>query len=194
MSRGKPRPNRPGPRQPPPQRPAAATLAQPRIAVPATAAVPLAFIAANRQQDPPMAKPLQAADPKPGRRPLRTDQQRALAAYGWAAAASKENHLVEYQIAVQSFAAALLRSGFAAAVAVLERNKTRAGFERLLGNLSDWPLSGIGKITASEWPAKVRGLDSVTEYMLATRELILLLGWLRRACRALEPLPETDDA
>ena len=124
-----------------------------------------------------------APQPQSGPRSLRRDQQRALRAYEWASAAT--DVLGEYEIAVQSFAAALLRSGFAAAVSVLERSKERPGFHRLLDDLSGWPLAGIEKKPSAEWPAQVRALADITQYMHATRELILLLSWLRRACRAL---------
>jgi hypothetical protein len=115
---------------------------------------------------------------------LRKDQQRALTAYSWAEAAKGDGKLEEYEIAVQTFAAALLRSGFAAAVSVLERSADRNGFKLLLSNLASRPLPGIPQVSAEEWPAKVRALADVSLYMQATRELIAVLGWLRRACRA----------
>src|SRR5690242_19906471 len=77
------------------------------------------------------------------RRQLRKDQERALTAYSWAEAAKLGAKLEEYETAVQSFAAALLRSGLAAAVAVLERSKEREGFKLLLNNLASRPLPGI---------------------------------------------------
>jgi hypothetical protein len=129
---------------------------------------------------------------KAGPAPLRKDQKRALKAYEWVSAAAnaepaapQEKPLKQYEIAVQSFAAALLRSGFAAAVSLLERNKDRSGYRRLLENLADWRLPGIDAQSSAGWPDKVRAIPDVTQYMLATRELILLLNWLRRACRAL---------
>jgi hypothetical protein len=86
---------------------------------------------------------------------------------------------------VQSFAAALLRSGFAAAVSILERSAERKAFAMLLGHLATWPLPGkLAEGPAKEWPSRVRGLADISEYMQATRELVALLGWLRRACRA----------
>jgi hypothetical protein len=106
-----------------------------------------------------------------------------LRAYAWADEAKAAGNLDEYEIAVQGFAAALLRSGFAAAVSVLERNSGREGFKRLLEDLASWPLAGIAA-EAPAWPTRVRALPDVGLYMQATRELVLLLGWLRRACRA----------
>jgi hypothetical protein len=85
---------------------------------------------------------------------------------------------------VQSFAATLLRSGFAAAVSVLERSADRGGFKLLLDHLASCALPGITSGSSSAWPASVRAVGDVGLYMQATRELIALLGWLRRACRA----------
>jgi hypothetical protein len=121
----------------------------------------------------------------PSLRPLRKDQQRALSAYAWADKAKRANQLDDYEIAVQAFAATLLRSGFAAAVSVLERNAKRDGFERLLDNLASCPLPGIPAADPNTWPGNVRALADVSRYMQATRELLALLAWLRRACRAL---------
>ncbi|MGH7098279.1 MAG: type III-B CRISPR module-associated protein Cmr5 [Stellaceae bacterium] len=129
-------------------------------------------------------------------RPLRKDQQRTLCAYGWADTAKQQGKLDDYEIAVQSFAATLLRSGFAAAVSVLERSADhRDGFALLLDNLAFYTLPGIAAtMPPSEWPARVRGLADIGQYMQATRELIALLGWLRRACRALgaEKAPQAE--
>jgi|GEM_PF-6898715 hypothetical protein len=118
-------------------------------------------------------------------RPLRRDQQRGLCAYAWAEAAKRSGALENYEIAVQSFAAALLRSGFAAAVSVLERSADRSEFRLLIENLASYPLPGIAAATAADWPARVRALPDTRLYMQATRELIALFAWLRRACRAL---------
>ena len=141
-------------------------------------------------QTAPLAKPqveasaAQEATPGP-LRPLRKDQARALDAYKWAEEAKARDALEDYEIAVQSFAAVLLRSGLAAAVSVLERSKERDGFKLLLSNLASRPLPGIPQIPAEEWPPRVRALADASLYMQATRELVAFLGWLRRACRAL---------
>ena len=123
----------------------------------------------------------------------RKDQQRALSSYAWAKEAAKDpNVLKEYTIAAQGFAGALLRGGFAGAASALERdakpedNKNgRPGFRLLLGHLASYALPGIPVGEAAAWAGKVRGLADLGSYMLATREMIALLSWLRRACRAL---------
>jgi hypothetical protein len=132
----------------------------------------------------PRSTPPSAENPQAPRL-LRKDQERALTAYSWAEEAKTTGKLPEYEIAVQSFAAVLLRSGFAVAVSVLERERDRAGFALLLEKLAARSLPGIAPTASSNWPASVRALPEVPLYMQATRELIAFLGWLRRACRAL---------
>jgi hypothetical protein len=117
---------------------------------------------------------------------LRKDQERALTAYRWADVAKAADKIEEYETAVQGFAAALLRSGLAVAASVLERSANRGGFALLLEHLSGWKLPGIDSAPAKEWPGRVRAITDVSQYMLATRELVALLGWLRRACRAVQ--------
>lgn len=134
----------------------------------------------------PANPPSVSAPAAPSVRTRRKDQERALTAYAWAEAAKTAGLLEKYEIAVQGFAAALLRSGFAAAVSVAERNAGHGGYKQLLDNLASYSLPGLPVAAAAEWPGKVRGeLKDVGLYMQATRELIALLAWLRRACRAL---------
>ena len=116
---------------------------------------------------------------------IRKDQTRALKAYEWAANAKGSKHLGDYEIAVQSFSASLLRSGFSVAVSVLERSKERPAFAQLLNNLGAFQLPGLPADTKTPWPERVRGMTDTVKYMQATRELIALMTWLRRACRAL---------
>jgi len=136
---------------------------------------------------PPSAAPTAppAAPGPPSARPLRKDQERALSAYAWANNAKTANALTDYEIAVQGFAAALLRTGFAAAVSVLERGANRPGAKLLLANLASRSLPGIPAADVAEWPNNVRALADIGRYMQATRELLASLAWLRRACRAL---------
>ena len=125
---------------------------------------------------------------KPADRILRKDQERALTAYRWAGEAKAANPslIEEYETAVQGFAAALLRSGLAVAVSVLERSANRGGFALLLAHLGGWKLPGIDGVPATDWPGRVRLISNVGQYMQATRELVALLSWLRRACRAVQ--------
>lgn len=120
---------------------------------------------------------------------MRKDQERALWAYECAHVARESNALDDYEIAVQTFAATLHRSGLAVAVSVLERNKSRRGYESLLNDIAArLPLHGGDQppgAEADDWPSAVRKLDDVSKYMVTTREVLACATWLRRACRAL---------
>lgn len=106
-------------------------------------------------------------------------------AYGWAKAAVTAGVLDEYEIAVQNFAASLLRSGLAVAVSVVERSRERAGFKQLLEHLAAYPIPGFAAGAPDKWPQQVREIADTIAYMQATRELVALAAWLKRACRAL---------
>ena len=120
---------------------------------------------------------------------MRRDRQRAIDAYGWARAARTAGHLPDYETAVQAFAAALLRSGLAVAVSVLERDcKDNLAAQQLRANLAKAVAITLpanqGDITASAWPGAVRALSDLATYRRMTREIVALLAWLRLACRA----------
>lgn len=123
---------------------------------------------------------------------LRKDQHVALWAYQKAESAKNVN---DYDIAVQTFAAALVRNGLEVAASVLERRRDRDGkneFALLLKHLASEPLPGVPAGTEPrEWASRVREMTDVSQYMLASREMRTRITWLRRACRALRP--ESDD-
>jgi hypothetical protein len=135
---------------------------------------------------PASANPPQTAAPavEAAERVTRKDRERALTAYRWANEAKAAGRITEYETAVQGFAAALLRSGFAVAASTLERSRDRDGFRLLLDHLASWPLPGIDNGSGQDWPQRVRAMAGIAPYMQATRELVALLGWLCRACRA----------
>ena len=118
---------------------------------------------------------------------MRKDQERALWAYKRACDADRDKHLDDYEIAVQTFAATLHRSGLAVAVSVLERNKSRSGYSSLLRDIAGrLPLhDDVQQSPIDAWPSAVRGLNDVSRYMVTTREVLACVTWLRRACRAL---------
>jgi hypothetical protein len=124
-----------------------------------------------------------AAAPVPAS--IRRDQQRAIWAYDRVSAAKVAGLLKDYENAVQGFAATVLRNGLAVAASVLERDKGRPGPKFFLTDLADYLPSGIPSGSADDWPSRVRALARLADYMLATRELLALATWLRRACRAL---------
>ena len=83
---------------------------------------------------------------------------------------------------------ALLRSGLEVAVSVVERSVQRVGFKFLRDHLAHYALPGVPAAESgqeAQWPGRVRDLADVRAYMQATREMIALFAWLRRACRAL---------
>ena len=137
---------------------------------------------------------------------LRKDQQRALWAYGRAEARAGRGNglpgdataLKDYENSVQTFASAILRTGLAVAVSVLERDAKRDAPQNLLKDLAGLVLPGLGTgaqpLSWQTWPGSVRNISSLSDYMLATRELLQRAQWLRRACRATRAMIEAEKA
>lgn len=111
--------------------------------------------------------------------PLR-DQQRALHAYD-AVAAVQRGQQKDYQIAVNDLGANILRSGLCAAIASVQRLGNRG--DVLLGHLANANVPGLEGATAQDLAQRVRGLDA-DSYMMATRELLQIATWLKRAVQA----------
>jgi CRISPR-associated protein Cmr5 len=95
-----------------------------------------------------------------------------------------------YKTQVYALGAAVLRNGLAAALAFLERElasekgKQERPVGRLLDDLAGAELAGVPpKTPGLKLPDTVRRLD-MSEYMLATRELLQTLIWFRRAVQA----------
>lgn len=107
------------------------------------------------------------------------DQRRALHAYQAAAGVSEKRK--DYQIAVNDLGANILRSGLAAAMAALERLGDRG--KTLLDHLAMASIPGLEDATKDTLPNRVRLLD-VDAYMIATREMIAVATWLKRAVQA----------
>lgn len=111
---------------------------------------------------------------------LTRDQRRALHAYQAVAGVPKEKRK-DYQIAVNDLGANILRSGLAAAMAALERLGDRG--TTLLDHLATAGVPGLDGATRDNLPDCVRRLD-VDAYMIATREMIAVAAWLKRAVQA----------
>jgi CRISPR-associated protein Cmr5 len=88
----------------------------------------------------------------------------------------------DYKIAVNDLGAHILRNGLSAALAGLERQKDGRG-KRLLEHLATARVPGLVGAAWDQLPGQVRALD-VDAYMMATREILLLAGWLKRAAQA----------
>lgn len=106
------------------------------------------------------------------------DQQRALHAYQAVAGVSKPK---DYEIAVNDLGANILRSGLAAAMASLERLGDRG--KTLLDHLATAGVPGLDGATRDTLPDRVCRLD-VDAYMIATREMVAVATWLKRAAQA----------
>ena len=114
------------------------------------------------------------------------DQDRALHAYK-SVEAVKTDMQKDYKIAVLAFGTNILRSGLSAALSDLERkldkDKPSAALV-LMGHLQDAKIPHIpATTTPRNVPAEVRKM-SVAEYMLATRETLQVVVWLKRAVQA----------
>jgi CRISPR-associated protein Cmr5 len=119
----------------------------------------------------------------PKKRLLR-DQQRALHAYAAVSGVQKAQQK-DYRIAINDLGANILRSGLCAALASVERlnrDKDKRG-DVLLGHLATAGVPGLDGLTARELAQRVRGLDAYS-YMVATREMLQVATWLKRAVQS----------
>ena len=112
------------------------------------------------------------------------DQRWAIYAYEEVARVRKESWR-EYRTVVNDLSANILRNGLSSAIAALERRKSSETSisALLLTHLSKAEISGLGAVSATELPARVRQLD-VDDYIFATRETLRLSAWLKRASQA----------
>lgn len=111
---------------------------------------------------------------------LLRDQQRALHAYDAVNRVGPEQQK-DYRIAVNDLGANILRSGLCAAIASVQRLGGRG--DVLLGHLANANVPGLEEATAENLFCCVRKLDAGS-YMLATRELLQVAMWLKRAVQA----------
>ncbi len=119
------------------------------------------------------------------------DQLRASYAYKKVEALQTEGkNCDDYQIAVKALGANILRSGLSAALADLMRRKDKA--KELRKHLASSQISqipGLANVTEHDLFSRVNALD-VGTYMLATRETLQVVMWLKRACDALFDTPQ----
>lgn len=108
------------------------------------------------------------------------DQQRALYAYACVDSV-KEDQRRDYKIAVNDLAANILRCGLCAALAAVQRLGERGTI--LMKHLAGANVVGLENATEADLARRVRELD-VDAYMVATREMLKVAMWLRRACQA----------
>ncbi|HEX4418386.1 MAG TPA: type III-B CRISPR module-associated protein Cmr5 [Kofleriaceae bacterium] len=113
----------------------------------------------------------------------RRDQRWASHAYdvvGQIAGREAQNN---YKIMIHQLGADILRNGLSVALATLERQKSGRG-GLLLDHLARAGVTGLAGATQTDFAGRVRRLD-VDAYMLATRELLELVAWLKRAAQAM---------
>ncbi len=111
------------------------------------------------------------------------DQQRAQRAYA-AVRDVPPGDREDFKIAVHALGAEILQSGLAAAMAGLERRtKENQPPHRLFGFLGQAQIPGIGKAQPGQVANIVRGLP-LDAYILATRETLQAVLWLKRAVQA----------
>lgn len=115
---------------------------------------------------------------------LTRDQARARHAYDRVRAVPEEQRH-EYKTLVFALGPNVMRSGLAAALAFVEREtkRTRAA-GAFLRDLAGANLPGLAGAN-DDLPERVRRLEDVEAYMLATREVLKLSVWFRRAAQAL---------
>jgi CRISPR-associated protein Cmr5 len=96
----------------------------------------------------------------------------------------------DYRVAVKALGANILRSGLSAALAELSRRADRV---RLLReHIAASQIPGLDGASEAELLSRVNALDAGA-YMLATRETLQVVMWLKRASEALfEFKPDTD--
>ena len=120
------------------------------------------------------------AKPDARQKPLLRDQRHALHAYEAVSKVPKEQQK-DYEIAVNDFGANILRGGLCAAIAAVQRLGSRG--ELLLDHLASAGVLGLERATAKDVARHVRELDA-DAYMIATREMLQVAVWLKRAVQA----------
>jgi len=120
------------------------------------------------------------AKPDARQKSLLRDQQRAFYAYE-AVGNVPTDQRKDYDIAVNDFGANILRSGLCAAIAVVQRLGNRGHL--LLGHLAAAGVPGLEGADAKDLARRVRELDA-DAYMIATREMLQVTVWLKRAVQA----------
>lgn len=111
-------------------------------------------------------------------KPILRDQRRALHAYEVVASVSQDGRK-DYRIAVNDLGANILRSGLCAALAAVQRREHPGHV--LLEHLASAGVLALEGVRAGDLARRVRELDA---YMMATREMLQVAMWLKRATQA----------
>jgi len=108
------------------------------------------------------------------------DQRRALHAYEVVSKVPKDKQR-DYKIAVDDLGANILRSGLCGALAAVQRLGERG--KLLLAHLASANVPGLEGASAEDLVKRVRELNA-DAYMIATREMLQVAMWLKRAVQA----------
>ncbi len=111
---------------------------------------------------------------------LMRDQERALHAYDCIDHVPKDQQR-NYKIAVNDLGVNIMRSGLCAALAAVQRQGERS--KPLLEHLAGASVPGLENADACDLPRRVRELNTEA-YMIATREMLQVAMWLKRAAQA----------
>ena len=117
---------------------------------------------------------------------MRRDQRRAAHAYDYVRKAQETlgDDWKSYKIAIDGLGPAILRNGLDAAFAFLERDAGTDPIKTLFDDLAKAGVRGFDG-AGSSLPARIRTMDT-DDYMLATREILLVVHWFKRAAQALD--------
>jgi CRISPR-associated protein Cmr5 len=113
------------------------------------------------------------------------EQERAQHAYACAAKVPAKDWS-DYKVLTNGFGVFALKNGLAAALAFVERGKSDTANTLFLDHLANARIPCLSGKKGPDLPAAVRDLK-VADYMLATREVLALVVWLRRAVQAMAP-------
>lgn len=109
------------------------------------------------------------------------DQRRALDAYEKVSTVP-QNDWKNYRIAVNDLGANLMRLKLVGAMAALER-RNDGGSRHLLDHLGSAGIPGLQGTDHASLPDRARRLP-LDDYILATREMMRVAEWLKRAAQA----------
>lgn len=110
------------------------------------------------------------------------DQMRALHAYDCIGRVPpNDRDRKNYKIAINDLGANILRGGLCAALAAVQRLEDRRN--PLLQHLASAGVPGLTNVKPDHLAKRVRRMGS-QEYMIATREMLQVAMWLKRAAQA----------
>jgi CRISPR-associated protein Cmr5 len=120
--------------------------------------------------------------------PLHTrDQERARRAYEWATQAGAKKLEAAYKVRVNALGSNVLRCGLVAAIAFLERDREEdPATKLLLDQLAHAGIPGVDARDGRTLAVKIREM-ALNDYLLATREVLQLALWMRRAVQSTFP-------